>query len=223
MATRFYYFVHVYLPSIVAQTEKNFMVVLLYSPNMPYTYLQSLKTIVYPYRDFIHLLKTGPSDDFSLNSHYSNIVPLTTKRIATVLLDDDDALHSSFVKRVYELMYKTSKTTISYFSRGCTVDLVNKKAIIIESKNTFVSAGLTFIFDWGTELHNVYHKKNTYQLDRPLKIIRISDTPSLMFLMSNHDTNHSLRGGWMKMTHNIGIDVLNSFPFINRDINHDVE
>jgi len=212
MERRFHYFESVYLPSLKNQTE-TFMVVIFYSPNMPRIYRDRLVSLCQAH-SFIHLLPTAPRDDFSLNDHFLHLVPPQVTRIATTLLDDDDALHSSFVSRVKHFMNKRDRGTVLLsFSRGCTVDLETGDALH-QCEKGLISAGLTFIFDRHTETHNVYHKPNTYRLDRVLKIVRVQDTP-LMYLMTNHSTNRSRRGGWMKLSTKIDAEIHECFPFLH--------
>lgn len=233
MERRFHFFEHIYLPGLQAMFQatpekENLAVALLYSPNMPKKYLSRLKTLVKPYSR-IHLLETRPRDDFSLNAHFAHLFftgpSVAQIKVATVLLDDDDALHPSFVSRLREIMPTCKKTTLVSFSRGCTVDLARGKAEV-HCKLALVSAGLTFIFDWRpngsssrTEKHNVYHKKNTYQLDRPLKIVFVdgdsAGTP-LMYLMTNHDSNLSHRGVWMKLSATLDEEIKQCFPFLGK-------
>lgn len=196
MDERFSLFENVCLPSILNQSTLKgrsggvAKCVILVSPNMPREYKNRLDSMLKGHAN-IDLLTTLPNDDFSLTSHFVKVIPKQCSRIATTILDDDDALHPLFSEKVLEHAERCKKSTFVSFPKGIMVDFRTRTLKRCDDK--MIAAGLTLITNrfakhniFGKEFYRESHVKYDYTLDTA-------------YVMTNHDSNVSLRGKWMKM------------------------
>lgn len=101
MARRFWSFEQLTLPSLMHQTDKDFLTVFLTSPEMPQHHLQRLQALIAPLDGASVLISDAPSVEAAL------IEPLeafnaTTNHLVQLRLDDDDALSVNFIARLRE-------------------------------------------------------------------------------------------------------------------------
>lgn len=197
MNRRFEMFEKVCLPSLRNQSTRIY-IVLLVSKKMPDEYLQRIRR----YED-VHISLIGENDDFSNNSiALKGVLKPNVKWISTVKLDDDDALHPSFSRKIMEYVGTCKPGTYSLvsFPNGC--QFVYGTDRCSECSTKLVACGLTLIAPSRSK-HNVYHEpyaSGSAKFSRSLRFRVTFDDTELMYLVSDHDYNHSCRGVWDKKT-----------------------
>jgi len=193
MDMRFRLFEGICLPSLLAQTRKDKLtVVILVSKNMPKEYINKLNSIIKGIA-FIHLMVTKPSVDFSQNVHYKKFIKKEIRRLCTMKLDDDDAISPVMCEMVSKYVNQCNKLTLISFPNGCYFDI--NIGTVNQCNFGLIACGLTLVSN-PNEPYNVYHKE--YATLGHLGMAKIIDETPLMYLISNHNSNHSLRGRWMK-------------------------
>ena len=122
MARRFWSFERITLPSLLNQTDKTFLTVILTSPQMPRHHLERLEALIAPLQGASVLVSDAPSVEEAL------IEPLdafnaTTSHLVQLRLDDDDAISVNFIARLRENARKMAgfKTYAISQCRGLTL------------------------------------------------------------------------------------------------------
>jgi hypothetical protein len=116
LETRFLIFETFCLPSILGQTSKNFIWIILIDPLLPKPYLKRLKDAVKGH-SMIHLVKYLPHINLNSLSFIEKYVgKISTKYVITTRLDDDDALSSDFVKRIQQDCQKRKNKDLLFIS-----------------------------------------------------------------------------------------------------------
>ncbi len=100
MAIRFHLFEHLMLPSLAAQTDQDFTLLLTVSEDMPAPFQQRLDQIVAPY-SFVRMNRTMSRDYARMITPFMRETTADgTIRSAHFRLDDDDALPASYISRL---------------------------------------------------------------------------------------------------------------------------
>ncbi len=122
MARRFWSFEHITLPSLMNQTDKEFLTVLLTSPEMPRHHQERLAALIAPLAGATLLVSDAPSVEEAL------LEPLdafndTTDHLVQLRLDDDDGISVNFIARLRENARKMAgfKTYAISQCRGLTL------------------------------------------------------------------------------------------------------
>jgi len=176
------------------------MVVILTSQNMPRVYAKRLESLIKDFK-FIYILTIKPTVDFSLNSLYRKYIRSDIEKLCTIKLDDDDALNPKICKMISEHVNKLGKygkLTLLTFPNGCCFDYNSKHCIKYKCK--LIACGLTLISS-PKEEYNIFHEPYAkLNYERSGKMMgKIIDETNSMYLIVNHNANHSLRGKWMRM------------------------
>lgn len=212
---RFELFESICLPSLYSQNE-TITIVVMVSKGFPNKFLSRLHN----YKN-VHVVILNENDDFTDNRIVlKDLIDNNSKLIATVKLDDDDALHPSFSSKIQEYMDKSStkQFTLVSFPHGCQYVYSSKKCK--ECNIKLIACGLTLISPSTSKynVYNDYYAKGTAKLNNKIQFRIIFDNTSLMYLIADHTFNHSYRGIWDKSTH-IDDDLLkrimNEFSFIS--------
>jgi hypothetical protein len=147
-----------------------------------------------------------PSVDFSENICYKKFIKRGIRRLATMKLDDDDAISPVMCETVSKYVNQCNKLTLISFPNGCCFDI--KNGIVNRCNFGLIACGLTLV-SHPNEQYNVYHKE--YANLSHIGLTKIIDETELMYLISNHDSNHSLRGRWMKLDSEDDADAKKKF------------
>lgn len=153
------------LPSLVGQdidlSKNNVKVIVATSEELPIEYMNELETISEKYSWF-EVLKT--SEDFSGFKKYL-LYRLAEKKqsvdVATIRLDDDDALSKNFVSRVFEYQKKCINGYALTFANGYAGVYSTDAEKIISFKDYFYSkfsAGLTYFDRYDPDKKGFEHK-----------------------------------------------------------------
>ncbi len=126
---RFYIFENLCLPSLLAQTDQNFDIVLLTSTELPDWARRRMDEIVAPYPN-IHVLAEAPNKHNKVvRAAYESIPHEGFSHRAAFRLDNDDALHNGFVAHLRKLSHGLLKLhdddvpTIIAFNHGFYIEL----------------------------------------------------------------------------------------------------
>jgi len=215
MNIRFDLFEKICLPSLRLQAE-TINVVLLVSDVMPLKYLNKLRS----YTD-INVCILSSTDDFSDNrivlKNMNNVD--NYKYIVTVKLDDDDALHPSFSTKIkhYINTSDVNMLTLVSFINGCQYNMIRDECCECSVKS--IACGLTLISPLNF-VRNVYYEpysNGTVQFKSLIRLKVIFDETKLMYMLTNHNHNHSLRGKWdnkSKMNYKLWESMKQNFPFL---------
>lgn len=143
-------FLNVTLASLLEQLEsghkKNTTVFVLTSDQLPSKYLQTLEYLETKYSWF-KLLKITGNEGISKKVK-TNLNFAATTLVATIRLDDDDALSMDFLDKIDDYLIDTNNDTCISFSKGlsskfCTQTL--KYVATVETVTPKIALGLTYI------------------------------------------------------------------------------
>ena len=192
MNRRFELFETVCLPSLKCQ-KYPIDIVTLVSPSMPRKYFDRLAGLG------VNIVVIR-GDNIETNEYLKYVIKDRTTKIATVKLDDDDALHPNFSSVIYGYMENTNGKILVSFPYGCQYNIVTNRCTLTNIK--LIACGLTLI-DHIDSKHNVYYKDyadGTARFNSKDKLKVIFDNTSMMYLITDHNHNHSARGMWDKST-----------------------
>lgn len=146
MAIRFHLFEHLTLPCLAAQTDQDFRMVVVTSPEMPDIYHQRLEHVTAPHK-FIEILNTA-------ERHIAYAIrPIMLERLdgeekATHFrLDDDDALASGYIARLREISPRLHARTAISFPRGVAGLTDGKAAKHAPMFKSFIAIGLAYVYN----------------------------------------------------------------------------
>lgn len=155
MAQRFHMFENIFLPSINAQTNKDFKLFLLTSPKMPEQYTDRLKHLVDGHPNIEIYPSDAPRVHEALNEKISDIVNNTDRRTAHFRLDDDDAIGAHVIDNIYKNIDTLPKNGIITFPRGLFLMQTDTELHLVRKFEDQIAIAFAFINDPG-EVRNPY-------------------------------------------------------------------
>ena len=146
MATRFWLFEKVLLPSLQNQTDQDFIVSLLISEDFPQQYRDRLENLVSE-NGFLRLHPTSKTEiDQALREQVSDGIREDSKEVH-FRIDDDDGVSSKFIERLRSIQVThnlAQKTAISF--PRCFMTFIDRGvAKQVERFNPYHAAGLAFV------------------------------------------------------------------------------
>lgn len=112
------------LPSVLAQVNKNFTWIILLNEKTPSLYITRIKKACLNGIPSFKILFVGLDFEQSIKDYFSSL-PNRTEFLITSRLDNDDAIHKSFIHCIQELFNKQNYTFIEFIN-GYTYSLKNK-------------------------------------------------------------------------------------------------
>jgi hypothetical protein len=175
---KFFTFENITYNSIISQTNKNFIWIILTSTYLPEKYKKFLYTFSCEYIKIIEVDNIKEFNNYIKNISYE-------KDFSTVRLDDDDGLNPNFIEKLNDIYNQSDKNEVVSFIKGRKITSKNEKFYIekeiISAKN--IALGLTKfngnIYSLGN--HNKIHIQNKVIYD---------ETPNmyLLYASENCDT-----------------------------------
>lgn len=194
MALRFAWFSHVLLPSLRAQSDKDFRFVVLASKQMPKQWKTALRQAVRGIRAVeIEFAEPGKHHTVANEAMQRRFEP-DADVIAQFRVDDDDAVARDYVARVRSdfsadltPLYSRFGIVSSDYARGLILDVDGDEARLIQCFERTWNCGQTLYTRPGSTdlLFNFGH----HRLHRHMPTVSYHD--SLMFVRGRHGTNDS--------------------------------
>ncbi len=212
MEYRFWLFENFCLPSLLHQSDPNFVLVLLTSPELPDWCKKRLEEIVAPLQ---YLIAYEPV--MTRNQAFKKIIeesfPNHDGQQITIRLDDDDAIGKDWIKCVKDTAQQTqfllpyNQNYAIYPSSGAVLNLNSNDAPLIAVHAKLPSsAGLALV----TSPKSKETAYNFEHLEASIKRPTISIPAPYSFLRVLHDTNisHLQKGSQLRMLRNLNIEPL---------------
>ena len=183
---RFFLFENICLASLKKQKEKeNLKVIILISNDLPKDYKEKLNNLL---KD-LTFIKVEIFKSFKLECLQKYITE-EVKIVATVRLDDDDALHPNFTSTISKYCESKYANCIISFPNGAFLRLEKDKIKYKLTKKNLIAAGLTMICSIPLG-KNIYNGNHTKWQERGYKCI--FDPKYLMFIVSDHNLGQNNR------------------------------
>lgn len=195
METRFRFFEKICLPSVAAQTDKNFLFVIMVSGRMPDAYRARLDALVAPYANVVvQPLRARPMTD-AVRIAVRRSIGDHTGPVVQFCLDDDDGLSVNYIAHLRAMAQNALSSGFGdrrpialNHPRGIT--LMNRGGTFVYHENyaPFLALGLAVITDAdiSTTPYHVPHLKTA------TRMLAISDPEPITYLRGLHGHHDSL-------------------------------
>jgi hypothetical protein len=231
MARRFYLFERLTLPSLLAQTDQNFFLIVMSSDVMPERYKDRLRQIMRCFPDAILDFSESRRSEEAFADYMSAALGANPKGSAVHFrLDDDDALASSYIQRLRRVSLALRPETCISFPTGILLFPTKRnrpEGRSMITKSYLAAMGLAII-------SNRYHRKNPFMMahqmvwqERPV----FSDPKFVAYIRTMHFDNDTVerqdkvlrvkradREGVDSAAHERAVEgaLERGFPFIDR-------
>ena len=145
---RFKLFENICLPSLINQEKRtNFYVLVIISDDLPQFYKNKLNQLLSKHKNFHLEIFDGTLSNTYLKKYYENLSNFDENKnlVATVRLDDDDALHPSFSRIIFNYLKKENLGKIISFPKGYFVNKVANEIVFRKVKKKLIAAGIVRI------------------------------------------------------------------------------
>ena len=151
MNQRFHFFENICLPSLDAQTDQDFKMMVLIGHDMPQDQRKRLDDLIEgrPYIELIVDASMLMAQAFNRRTRHIKD-PKATK-IVHFRLDDDDALSSHFVANLRAMGTRAENPTILSMSRGVMLTEIDNKVHLVEEVTPFIAIGWALVLDPETQ------------------------------------------------------------------------
>ncbi len=156
LSQRLELFVTYCLPSVVNQSNKNFIWLIFLDCDTPTKYKNRMTALISKY-SFIKTIYIDGMSAFSksLNEIISSLKDVNSELVITTRMDNDDAIHMDFIKTIQELNNKKAGQVID-LRLGYQLDITQNKEdcrLYLNSFNPFIS-----YIEKANDVHTVYSK-----------------------------------------------------------------
>lgn len=196
MEARFYLFENICLPSIQAQTDQDFKIVILSSDIMPKKYkdrlLKLIKNIPNIVVDFSEATRIG----IALNNHIQEAADHAKfGHHVSFRLDDDDAVSRHYIKKLREISVSLPERSYVTFPKGITVfQDRNNEIMSVQNYRLFGGIGLA-------QINGPSFKITPFQIQHGAvwqKNITVSDPSLNSFIYTQHPVSDTHRNSYKK-------------------------
>ena len=180
---RFKLFNEYCFPSIINQSNKNFIWLVFFDTNTPSSYIKYIKKIEERCKNFIPIFIDSEKHlESTIKKEIKKNIGLSDSHIITTRLDNDDCLHKDFVVEVQ---------SVFNFQDFCVVDVLNGLILNIGSSNKLATVEKHFnpfisLIEKSNNPETILSKKH-YSWHDTKDIIKIRKKP--LWLQIIHDTN----------------------------------
>jgi hypothetical protein len=232
MARRFFLFENLTLPSLIAQTDRDFTTVIMSSDVMPDRFKERLSALAARLPGAVVDFSPWRTGDRAFRNHVRGAAgPLARSHSVHFRLDDDDALSVHYIARLRRITQHLSPSTHVSFPSGIMLfpkwrDTTEGTTIL--NKHLLPAMGLATVN--GGSFH-----KNPFQMMHGSVWMRwpvVSDPGFVAYIRTQHSDNDTVanqarilaglqveRGGRRGPQHAANVDaaLAENFPFIDRD------
>jgi len=199
MEEKFNTFEKITLPSVINQTNQNYLWEIYASEYMSNEYKNRLLNITKNYHNIkIYFIKSFKE---------FNKTEITCHQYCTLRLDDDDALNPTFIEKLQK--YKNQNNSIISFPRGQKITIKNNEIIYGDKTNIKkIAIGLCGIG------MNIYNCGDHTKVDQKYNII-YDNTPNmyLIYCSKNTDTSREFTNNIEEFTNNTNF-CINSHEYV---------
>lgn len=211
------------LPSLAAQNDPNFKLVVLSSKAMPDWRKRQLRDVCHEHlgKDRVRILWRPPGRATRFFRKYLNTHCIAEPMTTQVVLDDDDAVSNDFVgmvkreaKAAYELREPGYDFMFLSFPKGFSLQLGDGKARLFHRSMPFTNLGLSLVgpSDIKKTVYGIAHKNVAHS--NPARAIY---TQSPYYIRTVHDSNDSNAVlGEKEVDAELMPDVLARFPCLHQ-------
>ncbi|PZQ96902.1 MAG: hypothetical protein DI533_15180 [Cereibacter sphaeroides] len=148
MEFRFTCFETITLPSLQAQSDRDFLHVVLYSPSLPEKWMQRLSGLSQRYG--FELVPMNPAENFAekYQEYCRNLykqLPCKETWLATIRLDDDDALNLQYIGWIRSAAEKGYRDVVVSTHAGFTFWIGRGMTRLVAQSKPFMAVGLAYI------------------------------------------------------------------------------
>lgn len=194
---RFAYFENVCLPSLDAQINKNFVVVLRCSDLLPEKWKKKLHELVSS-RSYIYTAML-PLDEFPIPYEkrllQDQILPVDADTVITARIDDDDAVADDYVEKLSKYLRPAFQRHAISFPNGFFMETIGdgprKKFKLAPVRKINIAIGLAFVSSRNLGNTILSFPVNHRVLDTAVPVIIDSTKP--MFIVTCHASNDTNR------------------------------
>ena len=149
MARRFFLFENLTLPSLRAQTDQDFKIVIMTSDVMPDRFKDRLRAITAHDRNVTLDFSNHRNGVYAFRNHINaSLEPAYSKAAVHFRLDDDDALANNYIARLRAVTYGLSVGTHITFPSGLTLfprEVGSSEGAILPHRQFLIGLGLAII------------------------------------------------------------------------------
>lgn len=217
LKTKFNFFENLTLPSLdYIKQEENFLLLLLTSEGLPDSYQQKLLYFA-KNRKYIKICPLPVGGNFSeyLKYYHQMYLDKSAKTIASIRMDDDDALSGDFLVNLKKYLKEEFHNFCVSFPKGYLICFKNHQIFLKESYTPKIAVGLAYICS-PENFIDIYHLGSHNFVDQRVPTILEAKHP--MYLVSVNDgcdSGRQVTSGFDSVEPNF---LSTNFPYINKNI-----
>ncbi len=188
MARRFYLFENLCLPSLMAQTNQNFRMIVLASDIMPDVYKERLAAVTSDVPQIEILYSSAEHVTDAFNPRMAELVAGIAGPTAHFRLDDDDAIAASMVARLEAALGLAPQVRVVSFPNGLYLTHQDGQSYLLREYFPFIGIGLAFLNMPG-QIQNPYQCKHA-EVNR--RYPAFSDPEPIGYIHSAHDSSDTV-------------------------------
>jgi len=172
------------LPSVINQTNKNFVWILIFDIDTPSKYQTEIKTLTRKHTNIIVIYADGFNELLpALKSEIKNHIEKDDNHIMTTRLDNDDIIHKDFIKTIQNL-YNPIENLVIDLRKGYQLILEDKSEIreFYDCYNPFIS-----VVEAASNYDTVLSKEHRDWKQSPLK----TNKSKSLWIQMIHDQNQA--------------------------------
>lgn len=171
---RFQLFENITLPSLDAQSEKHFKILLFTSSAMPPSWRKKLEILCRD-RPYLNIIEVRPNDNFYgvLSRSCEQVIPADEPYV-TFRLDDDDALYRRYIETLTELNESEVRDRVISFDNGIYIGARADRGGLLARTIQYRCLGLGLAYRGSTRpVRTIFHLGNHVKLrkDPTLKVV----------------------------------------------------
>lgn len=185
MQERFYFFEKITLPSIRAQIDKDFKIIVVSSDVMPDEYKERLNRIVADIPQIEVVYSSAPHITDELNPRIADLTAGIKQKTVHFRLDDDDAICAQMVGLLRTAKKHARKDEMLTFPRGFFLTMENGTPRLVRKFEPYIAIGWAYVNTPGQVrnpyqgMHNTaYHHLPSMMNPRPFAYIHVAHNSS---------------------------------------------
>ncbi|WBU63651.1 glycosyltransferase [Paracoccus aerodenitrificans] len=185
MEQRFYFFEKITLPSIRAQTDKDFRILVVSSEVMPDEYKQRLNSLTADIPQIEVIYSSAEHVTYEINPRLKEMTAGLTENTVHFRLDDDDAICSDMISLLRGCANRARENELLSFPRGFFLTMHDGKAHLLRKFEPYIAIAWAYVNKPGQirspyqGMHNVAYQYVPSMLDpKPLAYIHVSHDAS---------------------------------------------